>query len=79
MISETLEPFYNAGMVVLLWGFVASVWTIAYVLIRENTTLSCGIMVHHLWEYAITGSVTVILSALTFIVFLGTLSIMGVV
>lgn len=78
MISETLEPFLNAGTVVLLWGFVASVWVIAYVLIRDKTTLSCGVMVYDLWEYAITGSVTVILSALTFIVLLWTLTIMGV-
>lgn len=78
MISETLEPFLNAGMAVLLWGFVAAVWVIAYVLIRDNTSLF-GIFVPDPWEYAIAGSVTVILSALTFIVFLRTLTIMGVV
>lgn len=79
MISETLEPFYNASIVVLLWGFVAAVWVIAYVLIKDNTTLSCGAMAHDLWEYAITGSVTVILGALTIMVFLWTLTVMGVV
>lgn len=78
MISETLEPFYNASLVVLLWGFVASLWVLAYMLVWDHTTLSCRLMAHHLWEYAITGLVTVILCALTSIVLMGTLTIMGV-
>ncbi len=76
MISETLEPFANAGMAVLLWAFVATLWVLAHELITENIRLSSEYCT--LKEYAITGLVTIVLCALTFIVLMWTLTIMGV-
>ena len=71
MISETLEPFLDAGVAILLWGFVAFLWVLAPMLIKDNT-----------WSYkinvVIAGLAVVMLCALTFIVFLWTLTIMGV-
>lgn len=78
MISETLEPFFNAGLAVLLWAFVASVWVLAHELIKDHTRFGNETNTPDLKEYAIAGLVTVILSALTFIVLMWTLSIMGV-
>lgn len=72
MISETLEPFFDAGLVVLMWGFVAALWALAYMLI-EDTWFG-----NKLIDYVIAGAVIAVLCALTFISFLGTLTIMGV-
>ncbi len=72
MISETLEPFVDACMLILLWGFIAFLWIVTPMLIGDNT-----------WSYKINaligGLATAMLCALTFIVFLWTLTIMGVV
>ena len=76
MISETLEPFLNAGLAGLLWGFVGFLWLLAHELIKENINLASEYCT--LKEYAITGLVIVTLSAFTFIVLLWTLTIMGV-
>lgn len=76
MISETLEPYLNAGMAGLLWGFVTFLWVLAHELIKENIRL--GSEYCTLKEYAIVGLTIMVLCALTFIVFLWTLSIMGV-
>lgn len=76
MISETLEPFLNASMAGLLWGFVVFLWVLAHELIKENIRL--GSEYCTLKEYAIVGLTSVVLCALTFIVLLWTLSIMGV-
>lgn len=76
MISETLEPFLNAGLAGLLWGFVAFLWVLAHELIKENIRL--GSEYCTLKEYAIVGLTIVVLCALTFIVLLWTLTIMGV-
>ena len=76
MISETLEPFLNAGMVGLLWGFVVFLWILAHELIGENIRL--GSEYCTLKDYAIVGLATMMLCALTFIMLLWTLSIMGV-
>ena len=76
MISETLEPFLNAGMAGLLWGFVAFLWILAHELIKENIWL--GSEYCTLKEYVIAGLTIMMLSALTFVVLLWTLSIMGV-
>ncbi len=78
MISETLEPFFNAGLAVLLWAFVAFLWVFAHEMIKDNTRFGNEINTPDLKEYAIAGLVTVSLCAMTFIVFLWTLSIMGV-
>lgn len=79
MISETLEPFLNAGMAGLLWGFVAFLWLLAYELTKDYTRFGSKYNTPELNEYAMVGLAIVMLSALTFIVFLWTLSIMGVV
>ncbi|MBQ1293264.1 MAG: hypothetical protein IIY21_04455 [Clostridiales bacterium] len=78
MISETLEPFFNAGLAVLLWGFVAFVWVLAYELIMDHTRFGNEFNTPDLKEYAIAGLTIVTLCALTFIMFLWTLTIMGV-
>ena len=79
MISETLEPFADAGITVLLWGFVAFLWLLAYELTKDYTRFGSKYNTPELKEYAMVGLAIVMLSALTFIVFLWTLSIMGVV
>jgi hypothetical protein len=76
MISETLEPFLNAGMAVLLWGFVAFLWVLSHELLKDHLRLSSEYCT--LKEYAIAGLVVVTLCAMTFIVLMWTLSIMGV-
>ena len=78
MISETLEPFFNVGMAVLLWAFVVTLWVLAYGLIQEYTRFGNKINTPDLKEYAIVGLIVVILCALTFIVLMWTLTIMGV-
>lgn len=78
MISETLEPFFNAGLAVLLWGFVASLWVLAHEIIYEYTRIGNEYNTPDLKDYAIAGLVTVILCALTFMVLMWTLTIMGV-
>ena len=77
MISETLEPFLYAGMAVLMWGFVASLWVLAYELIMDNTGFG-RYYPPDLEDYAIAGLVVTVLCALTFVVLLWTLSRMGV-
>jgi hypothetical protein len=68
MISETLEPFADACMLILLWGFIAFLWIITPMLIGDNT-----------WPYklnvVICGLATAMLCALTIIVFLWTLTV----
>jgi hypothetical protein len=76
MISETLEPFLNAGMAMLLWTFVALLWVLAHELLKDNLRLSSEYCT--LKEYAIAGLVVVTLCAMTFIVLMWTLSIIGV-
>jgi hypothetical protein len=78
MISETLEPFFNAGLVVLIWAFVVSLWVFAHGLIKDNTRFGNKINTPDLEEYAIAGLVIVVLCAMTFIVLMWTLSVMGV-
>ena len=78
MISETLEPFLNVGMAVLLWGFVAFVWVLAHELIKDNMRFGYEFNTSNLIEYVIAGLTIVTLCALTFIVLIWTLSIMGV-
>lgn len=78
MISETLEPFLYAGMAVLLWAFVASLWVLAYELIMDNTGFGDRNWRPDLKDYAIAGLVVTVLCALTFVVLLWTLSRMGV-
>lgn len=78
MISETLVPFLNAGMAVLLWGFVAFLWVLAHELILDNTCFGNEFNTPDLKEYAIAGLTTIMLCALTFIVLMWTLTIMGV-
>lgn len=78
MISETLEPFLDAGLAVLLWAFVAFLWVFTHELIKDNTRFGNEINTPDLKEYAIAGLATVALCALTFIVLMYTLSIMRV-
>lgn len=78
MISETLEPFFNAGLAVLLWAFVAFLWVFAHELIKDNTRFGNEINTPDMKEYATVGLVIVALCALTFIVLMWTLSIAGV-
>ena len=78
MISETLEPFFNAGLAVLLWAFVASLGVFAHELIKDNTRFGNEINAPDMKEYIIAGLVIVTLCALTFIVLIWTLSIAGV-
>lgn len=78
MISETLEPFLNWGMAILLWAFVVFCWILARELLYENTRLGNKINTPDVKEYAIAGLVVVALGALTLIVLIFTLSIMGV-
>lgn len=78
MISETLEPFFKGGLAVLLWGFVAFLWVLAHELIKDNTRFGNEYNTPDLKEYAIAGLTIVTLCAMTFIVLMWTLSIMGV-
>lgn len=78
MISETLEPFLNVGMAVLLWGFVAFLWVLAHELIKDYTRFGNEYNTPELKEYALVGLVVMTLCALTFIVLMWTLTIMGV-
>lgn len=78
MISETLEPFLNVGMAVLLWGFVASLWVLAHELVKDYTRFGNEYNTPELKEYALVGLVVMTLCALTFVVLLWTLTIMGV-
>lgn len=78
MISETLEPFFNAGLAVLLWGFVAALWVLAHELIKDYTRFGNEYNTPDLKEYALVGLAGVVLCALTFIVLMWTLTIMGV-
>ena len=78
MISETLEPFLDAGIVVLLWAFVAVLWVLAHEVIEDNTGFGDTCFAPDLKDYAIAGLVIVLLCALTFIVLMWTLTLMGV-
>lgn len=78
MISETLEPFFNVGTAVLLWGIVAFVWVLAHESIKDNMRFGNESNTPDLKEYAIAGLTIVALCALTFIMLIWTLSIMGV-
>lgn len=78
MISETLEPFFNAGLVVLLWALVAFLWVFAHELIKDNTRFGNKYNTPDLKEYVIAGLVIVALCAMTFILLMWTLTIMGV-
>jgi len=78
MISETLEPFFNAGLVVLVWVFVASLWVLAHELIKDYTRFGNDYNTPELKEYALVGLVIMTLCALTFVVLMWTLSVMGV-
>lgn len=78
MISETLEPFFNVGLAVLLWGFVASLWVLAHELVKDYTRFGNEYNTPELKEYALVGLVVMTLCALTFIVLMWTLTIMGV-
>lgn len=79
MISETLEPFLNMGMAVMLWGFVAFLWVLAHVIFKEDyTRFGNEYNKPDLKEYALVGLVIVMLCALTFILLMWTLSLMGV-
>lgn len=78
MISEALEPFFNAGLAVLLWAFVAFLWVFAHELIKDNTRFGNEINTPDMKEYVAVGLVIVTLCALTFIVLMWTLSIAGV-
>lgn len=78
MISETLEPFANAGIAILLWAFVVFLWVLALVLIKDYTRFGNEYNTPDLKEYALVGLAGVMLCALTFIVLMWTLSIMGV-
>lgn len=78
MISETLEPFLNAGLAVLLWAFIVFLWVFAHEQIKDNTRFGNKYNTPDLKEYMIAGLVTVALCALTFILLIWTLSIMGV-
>lgn len=78
MISETLEPFLDASLVMLIWGFVAALWVLAHMVIKDNTWFGNEIVPPGLKDYVIAGSVIVVLCALTSIVFLMTLTLMGV-
>lgn len=79
MISETLEPFFNVGRAVFLWGVIAFLWVLAYVLFKEDYTgFGNEYNKPDLKEYALVGLVIVMLCALTFILLMWTLSIMGV-
>lgn len=78
MISETLEPFFNAGLAVLLWAFVVSLWLLAHELVKEYTRFGNEYNTPDLKEYALVGLVAVILCALTFILLMWTLTIIGV-
>lgn len=78
MISETLEPFLNAGLAALLWGFVAFLWMLAPEVIRDNTWFGQKLVAPPPKDYAIAGLVILVLCALTFSVLMWTLTIMGV-
>ena len=78
MISETLEPFLNGGIAILLWAFVGFCWILGHELLFEHTRFGNEFNRPDVKEYAIAGLGVVALSALTFIVLLFTLSIMGV-
>lgn len=78
MISETLEPFFNASLAVLLWAFIAFLWVFAYELIKDNMRFGNKVNTPDLKEYTIAGLVLIALCALTIILFLWTLTIMEV-
>lgn len=78
MISETLEPFLNWGLAIGLWAFVGFCWILGHELIFEYTRFGNEFNRPDVKEYAIAGLTVVALSAMTFIVLLHTLSIMGV-
>lgn len=78
MISETLEPFLNGGFAILLWAFVGFCWILGRELLFEHARFSNEFNRPDVKEYAIAGLGVVALSAMTFIVLLFTLSIMGV-
>lgn len=78
MISETLEPFLNWGLAILLWAFVVFCWILGRELLYENTRFGNKINTPDVKEYAIAGLGVVVLSAMTFIMLIFTLSLMGV-
>ena len=78
MISETLEPFLNVSMAVLLWAFIASLWVLAYVLIKDYTRFGNEYNTPDLKEYALVGLVIITLCAMTFVVLMWTLTLIGV-
>lgn len=78
MISETLAPFATAGIMVLLWGLVAFLWVLAHEAIEDNTGFGDRNWRPDLKDYAIAGLTIVVLSALTFVLLMWTLTLMGV-
>ena len=62
----------------LVWAFVASLWVLAHELIKDNTRFGNEVNTPELTEYVFAGLVTVALCAMTFIVLMWTLSVMGV-
>lgn len=78
MISETLEPFLNWGLAIGLWAFVGFCWILGHELLFEHTRFGNKINTPDVKEYAIAGLGVVALSAITFLVLIFTLSIMGV-
>ena len=78
MISETLEPFLNGGIAILLWAFVVICWLLAHVMLREYTRFGNEINRPDVKEYAIAGLCVVVLCGMTFLTLIFTLSIMGV-
>lgn len=78
MISETLEPFLNWGLAIGLWAFVGFCWILGHELLFEHTCFRNEFNRPDVKEYAIAGLGIVALSAITFLVLIYTLSIMGV-
>ena len=78
MISDTLEPILNVGLTVFMWVFVTLLWVLAREWIREDTRFGNETNTPDVREYAIIGLVVAGLCALTFIVLVWTLAVMGV-
>lgn len=78
MISETLEPFFNAGFIGLLWGFIGTLWMFAYWVIKDYTTIGNEINKPDMIEYGLVGLSIAVLCMLTFLVLIASLSIIGV-
>ena len=78
MISETLEPFLNGGIAILLWAFVGICWILGYVMLHEYTRFGNEYNRPDVKEYAIAGLCVVVLCGMTYLTLIFTLSIMGV-